>query len=45
MTLDGTNSYVLRAPGAPGVVVVDPGPSDAAHLDRLASSGPSSSCC
>ena len=40
MTLDGTNSYVLRAPGAPGVVVVDPGPSDAAHLDRLASYGP-----
>jgi len=40
MTLDGTNSYVLRAPGSPGVVVVDPGPSDAAHLERLASYGP-----
>jgi len=40
MTLDGTNSYVLRAPGSAGVVVVDPGPSDAAHLQRLASFGP-----
>lgn len=39
MTLDGTNSYVLRAPGSPGVVVVDPGPSDAAHLRRLAGAG------
>ncbi|GAA4385253.1 MBL fold metallo-hydrolase [Agromyces bauzanensis] len=39
MTLDGTNSYVLRAPGSPGVVVVDPGPSDAAHLRRLADAG------
>jgi glyoxylase-like metal-dependent hydrolase (beta-lactamase superfamily II) len=40
MTLDGTNSYVLRAPGSRGVVVVDPGPADAAHLARLAASGP-----
>ncbi|MFD4423007.1 MBL fold metallo-hydrolase [Agromyces sp. NPDC058484] len=40
MTLDGTNSYVLRAPGSAGVVVVDPGPSDAAHLERLAAFGP-----
>ncbi len=39
MTLDGTNSYVLRAPGADGVVVVDPGPADAAHLATLAGSG------
>ena len=39
MTLDGTNSYVLRAPGADGVVVVDPGPSDLAHLAALAGSG------
>lgn len=36
MTLDGTNSLVLRAPGAEATVVVDPGPEDAAHLDRLA---------
>jgi glyoxylase-like metal-dependent hydrolase (beta-lactamase superfamily II) len=40
MTLDGTNSYVLRAPGSRGVVVVDPGPADAGHLARLAASGP-----
>lgn len=39
MTLDGTNSFVLRAPGSTGVIVVDPGPSDAAHLHRLAEAG------
>lgn len=39
MTLDGTNSWVLRAPGARGSIVVDPGPTDAAHLDRLAEGG------
>lgn len=39
MTLDGTNSYVLRAGGATGVVVVDPGPADAAHLASLAGAG------
>lgn len=36
MTLDGTNSYVLQAPGARTSVVVDPGPADAGHLARLA---------
>ena len=40
MTLDGTNSYVLRAPESPGIVVVDPGPADAAHLERLTAHGP-----
>lgn len=39
MTLDGTNSLVLRAPGAPSTVIVDPGPEDAAHLERLAAFG------
>ncbi|MCD2442967.1 MBL fold metallo-hydrolase [Agromyces sp. SYSU K20354] len=39
MTLDGTNSFVLRAPGSEGVVVVDPGPADAGHLARLAGFG------
>ncbi|KRC59064.1 Zn-dependent hydrolase [Agromyces sp. Root81] len=39
MTLDGTNSYLLQAPGSDGVVVVDPGPSDAAHLAALAGAG------
>jgi glyoxylase-like metal-dependent hydrolase (beta-lactamase superfamily II) len=40
MSLDGTNSYVLRAPGAAGAVVVDPGPLDEAHLQALAGAGP-----
>lgn len=39
MTLDGTNSYVLGAPGADGVVVVDPGPDLAPHLAELAAAG------
>jgi glyoxylase-like metal-dependent hydrolase (beta-lactamase superfamily II) len=38
MTLEGTNSLVIGAPGQ-GVVVVDPGPDDAAHLERLAGFG------
>ncbi len=38
MTLDGTNSWVLR--GDTGVVVVDPGPALPDHLERLASYGP-----
>lgn len=40
MTLEGTNSWVLRAPGATGCVVVDPGEDDAAHRDVLAAVGP-----
>jgi glyoxylase-like metal-dependent hydrolase (beta-lactamase superfamily II) len=36
MTLDGTNTWVLQAPGSYRSVVVDPGPSDAAHLDAVA---------
>ncbi|MBM0260204.1 MBL fold metallo-hydrolase [Micromonospora sp. 4G55] len=40
MTLDGTNTWVLRAaPGAPAVVV-DPGPADEGHLGRIAAQGP-----
>ena len=39
MTLDGTNSWVLRAPGSGRVIVVDPGPSIAEHLERLAGFG------
>lgn len=35
MTLDGTNTYVVGAVGGP-VVVVDPGPDDPPHLDRIA---------
>ncbi len=40
MTLDGTNSWVLTAPGG-RTVLVDPGPDDDAHLDRLAGFEPS----
>ena len=32
MTLDGTNTWVLSAPGAARAVVVDPGPADPGHL-------------
>ena len=32
MTLDGTNTYLVGAPGSGEVVIVDPGPDDAAHL-------------
>jgi glyoxylase-like metal-dependent hydrolase (beta-lactamase superfamily II) len=32
MTLDGTNTYVVGAPGSGQAVVVDPGPDDATHL-------------
>ena len=39
MTLDGTNTWVLRAPGSEELVVVDPGPDDSAHIDRLAALG------
>lgn len=36
MTLDGTNTWVLREPGARWVAVVDPGPHDERHLERVA---------
>jgi glyoxylase-like metal-dependent hydrolase (beta-lactamase superfamily II) len=39
MTLDGTNTWILRAPGSDECVVVDPGPKDVEHLDAVASSG------
>lgn len=39
MTLDGTNTWVLRRPGSEESVVVDPGPDDSAHIDRLAALG------
>ncbi|AIG80731.1 Hypothetical protein AJAP_39755 [Amycolatopsis japonica] len=39
MTLEGTNSWVLRGPGAAGSVVVDPGHEDIEHLTRLAETG------
>ena len=36
MTLDGTNTWVLREPGARRSIVIDPGPPDEAHLDAVA---------
>jgi len=39
MTLDGTNTWVLREPGADVCVVVDPGPLDEGHLERVAAQG------
>lgn len=40
MTLDGTNTWLLRAaPGEPAVVV-DPGPADEGHLAAIAAHGP-----
>ncbi len=40
MTLEGTNTYVLRAAGASAAVVVDPGPDDVAHLTAVAAVAP-----
>ena len=35
MTLDGTNTWLVAAPGSPSVIVVDPGPADHGHLRRV----------
>ena len=35
MTLDGTNTWVLHNPEAPEAIVVDPGPADEDHLQRV----------
>jgi glyoxylase-like metal-dependent hydrolase (beta-lactamase superfamily II) len=35
MTLEGTNTWVLMEPGSAGCVVVDPGPLDEPHLQRV----------
>jgi len=39
LTLDGTNTWVLRGPGSDERVIVDPGPDDDAHIERIASLG------
>ena len=36
MTLDGTNTWILREPDAKRSVVVDPGPPDESHLAAIA---------
>ena len=40
LTLDGTNTWLLRAPDAESCLVVDPGPDDPDHLRRIAAAGP-----
>ncbi len=40
MTLDGTNTWILHAPGSVECVVVDPGDNDEEHLQRVAGIGP-----
>lgn len=40
MTLEGTNTWVLRARDAHSCVVVDPGPDDEGHLRRVLDHGP-----
>ena len=40
MTLEGTNTWVLRAEGADECVVVDPGYHDMDHLPKLVDAGP-----
>ena len=40
MTLDGTNTWLLRAPDATEAVVVDPGPLDDGHLVSIAEHAP-----
>ena len=39
MTLEGTNTWVLRAPGEESCVVIDPGEEDDEHLRRVAAQG------
>ncbi len=39
LTLDGTNTWVLQGPSSDELVVVDPGPDDVAHVDRIAALG------
>lgn len=41
MTLDGTNTWILREPGARRSVVIDPGPSIMSHLDAVAAAAES----
>jgi glyoxylase-like metal-dependent hydrolase (beta-lactamase superfamily II) len=35
MTLEGTNTYVVAAPGSATAVVIDPGPPDPRHVGRV----------
>jgi len=35
MTLDGTNTWLVAEPGSAAVIVIDPGPDDESHLQRI----------
>ena len=35
MTLDGTNTWLVAEPGSAAVIVIDPGPDDERHLQRI----------
>jgi glyoxylase-like metal-dependent hydrolase (beta-lactamase superfamily II) len=35
MTLDGTNTWLVAEPGSAAVIVIDPGPDDEGHLQRI----------
>jgi glyoxylase-like metal-dependent hydrolase (beta-lactamase superfamily II) len=39
LTLDGTNTWVLRGPDSDELVVVDPGPDDDEHIAKIAELG------
>ena len=39
MTLDGTNTWVLRGSGSDEIVIVDPGPDDEDHIAKVAALG------
>ncbi len=39
MTLEGTNTWVLRGPRSDELVIVDPGPDDDEHIARVAALG------
>lgn len=40
LTLDGTNTWVLRGAGSGEMVIVDPGPDDDEHIAKIADLGP-----
>jgi glyoxylase-like metal-dependent hydrolase (beta-lactamase superfamily II) len=37
MTLDGTNTWLVAEPGSATAIVIDPGPDDKGHLQRICS--------
>jgi glyoxylase-like metal-dependent hydrolase (beta-lactamase superfamily II) len=39
MTLDGTNTWLLRTPGSESCLVIDPGPDDPDHLRAVVAAG------